>query len=179
MDLKAGDIDVQVARDIAREALDLDLAQNMLEDAALVLHARRNTDQLDRHRHAHHLVHRNPLQVDVQQLALDRLMLPVDDHRLGNGRAFDVQVEDGVVTGVGVQNLGDDPGVDRYRDRILSGAINNGGNLAGDANAARRILVELALAGSCDHCFNRCCCHNEFSFRARKKVNSCQLLVVC
>ena len=29
------------------------------------------------------LVHRNPFQIDVQQLAFDRLILPVHDHRLG------------------------------------------------------------------------------------------------
>ena len=37
---------------------------------------------------------------------------------------------------------------------ILARAIDDGGNLAGDANAARCILVELALAGSCDDCFS-------------------------
>ena len=32
------------------------------------------------------LVHGNALQVDVQQLAFDRLILPVHDHRLGASR---------------------------------------------------------------------------------------------
>src|SRR5205823_6470358 len=102
--LHVRDIDVQVARNIARQTLDLNLTQHVLEDTALRLHADGNTDQLNRHRHAHRLIHRDSLQVDVQQLALDRLMLPVDDHRLYRARTLDIQVEDRVVTGVRVEN---------------------------------------------------------------------------
>ena len=50
------------------------------------------------------LVHRNALQVDVQQLALDRLILPVDDHRLGPLAAFQSQIKNRVVAALGVQD---------------------------------------------------------------------------
>ena len=57
-------------------------------------------DELDRHRDAHGLIHRDALEVDVEELALDGLVLPIDDHGLHNRRALDVQIEDGVVAGV-------------------------------------------------------------------------------
>ena len=171
--LKSRNIDIEVARNIARQALDLDLAHHVLEDAALRLHADRHADQLNRHRDAHRLVHRNPLQVDVQQLALDRLMLPVDDHGLHRARAPSTFRSKIVLwpeseCRIFVITLR----VDRNRDRVLARAVDHGGNLAGDANATRRILVELALAGRCDDCFNAVdAAMIHFSFRARSSVS--------
>ena len=128
--LQLRNIHVQMARNVARQALDLDLAQHMLQNAALALDAHRHAGQLDRHRHPNRLVHCNPLQVDVQQRALDRLMLPVDNHRLHRRRTRHIQIEDGVVAGVGVQNPGDDARVHGHRDRLLPGTVDHRGNLA-------------------------------------------------
>ena len=47
-----------------------------------------------------------------------------------------------------MQNLQNLLGIDFDGHGGLGCAINNGGNLAPDANAARRVLVELALAGA-------------------------------
>ena len=77
------DVDVDVARNVSGQALDFDLAQHLLEDAALRLHAGRLADQFDGHLDRQFLVHGDALHVDVQQLALDGLVLPVDDHGLG------------------------------------------------------------------------------------------------
>src|SRR5579872_229654 len=61
IDLEPGNIDVQMARNVRRKALNFDLAQNMLQDAALVLHAGRNADQLNWHGGSHRLIHSNAL----------------------------------------------------------------------------------------------------------------------
>jgi hypothetical protein len=102
-------------------------------------------------------------------------LLPVDDHRLHRRRTADVEVEDGVVTGVRVENLGDDLRIDRDGYRVLPGAIDDRGNLACSTHAACGVLVELALARCGDDGRNGGgCCHDESSFRAREK----QLMVV-
>ena len=49
---------------------------------------------------AQRLVQCNALQVDVDQLVVDRLALPVDDHGLGCGLAGNFDVEDRVVAGL-------------------------------------------------------------------------------
>src|SRR5258707_6224468 len=71
MQLKVRNIDIQMARNIAWQALDLNLAQDMLEDAALRLYANRNANKLNRDRNAHQLVHSDPFQVHMQYFALD------------------------------------------------------------------------------------------------------------
>ena len=133
-------------RDVAGEALDLDLVQNVQQDAAGVPDARGDADELYGDGDPHLLVHGDALEVDVQQVALDGLVLPVDDHGLAGGAAFDGEIEDGVVAGVGVKDAGDDLGVDRDGDRGPARAVKNGGDEAFAANAACVVLVELAGA---------------------------------
>ena len=86
------------------------------------------------------LVHRDTLQVDVQQLALDRFVLPVDDHRLGRSppsRArskivlcplseFRMRVTCRGSTAIG--------------RRVLAAPYTTAGIFAANSNAARRIL---------------------------------------
>ena len=50
------------------------------------------------------LVHGDALQVDVQQRALDGLVLPVDDHGLGAFAAVEGEIENRVVSGFRVQD---------------------------------------------------------------------------
>ena len=78
-------------------------AQNLVQNAALFLHAYRHANQLDAALHLHRLVHRNALQVDVNQLVLDGLILPVDDHGLG-ARAGNLDIKNGVVAGLGPED---------------------------------------------------------------------------
>ena len=63
-------------------------------------------------------------------------MLPVDDHGLHQRSARDVEIEDRVVTRLRVQNPGDDARIDRDGNGVLARAVNDGGNLAGNADAA-------------------------------------------
>src|SRR5260370_40760921 len=60
--LEALDIDIEVARNIARQALDLTLAHNMLSEAALRLHAHRCPGHRNPHVAVHPLLHRITLQ---------------------------------------------------------------------------------------------------------------------
>jgi hypothetical protein len=52
------------------------------------------------------------------------------------------------VAGLGVQDAQNLLGVHFDGDRLKTRAVDHGGNLAGDANAAGGILVELAIAGT-------------------------------
>jgi hypothetical protein len=94
------------------KALDFDFAQDLVEHAAFVLDADGHADQLDRNAGLHGLVHGDALEVDVQQRIADGLILPVDDHDLGQALACDVDVEDRVVAGLGVQDAQDLLGID-------------------------------------------------------------------
>ncbi len=100
------------------------------------------------------LVHGDALQVDVDEAILDRLVLPVDDHHLGfDGGAGDFQVEDRVMTRLGVQDAEHLLGIELDGLRGLFRAIDDGWNFALNANPACGVLVEFSLAGSCCYYF--------------------------
>src|ERR1700722_18582687 len=138
-------IQVNMAGDIARQALDLHLAQYLVENAALHFDANRNSLQQYGHLHPHRLVHSDTLQVDVHQLALDGLVLPIDDHGLGAAGA-DFQIKNRVVARIRMQNAGNLLGVYFHRNRGFLGAVEDAWNHSGDAYPAGRILIEFALA---------------------------------
>jgi hypothetical protein len=144
---KTADVDIDVAGNVARQALDFDFAQHLVQDAAGSFYAHRNAQQLHAHFDAEGLVQCNALQVDVDQLVFDRLALPIDDHGLGRGLACDFYVKNRVVAGLGKQNPGNLLGIHFNGHRIVAGTIKNCGNLAGNAHAAGGILGELALTG--------------------------------
>ncbi len=60
------DVDLDVLRNVARQALDLDLAADELEDAALLLDALRLALDDDRNRDLEDAVHRDAVEVGVQ-----------------------------------------------------------------------------------------------------------------
>ena len=64
-----GDVDLDVLGDVRRQALDLDLAVHEVEQAALLLDALRLALDGDRHRDGEQLVHRDAVEVGVEQLA--------------------------------------------------------------------------------------------------------------
>ncbi len=136
-----------MARDVRRQALDLNLAKHLIQDAAVVLHAGRNSQQLHANAYLEQLVERNALHVDVDQLFLDRLALRVHDHRLGRRNALNLHIENRVVAGLGVEDPRNLLGIDFDRNGILTRPIQYGRNLSRNAHAARGILVELARSG--------------------------------
>src|SRR6185312_6203382 len=99
-------IHVDVAGNVGGQALDFDFALYLVEDAALGFDAYRRTQKLDPDAHAQRLIQRDALHVDVDQLVLDGLALPVDDHGLGGGLARYFHVKDGVVAFFGKEDPG-------------------------------------------------------------------------
>ena len=76
----------------------------------------------------------------MHQRALDGLVLPIHDHRLG-ATAIEFEFENGVVSGFRVQDARDLSWIQAQRERVLAGAIKHRGNLASAANTARLVLV--------------------------------------
>jgi hypothetical protein len=150
---EAGNIDIDVAGDLAGQALDFDFAHDLIEDAAVVLDAYGDTDHANWNADLHRLIESDALEVDVQQAVADGLVLPVDDHDLGNAFAGNVHVKQRVVARLGVQDPQNLLGVELDGDGGLSGAVDDGGNLASYANATCCIFVELALTGLCNNDF--------------------------
>ena len=67
MQHQIADVDLDVLGNIRRQALDLDLAPDELEQAALLLHALRLALHQHRNGDAQHPVHRDAVEVRVQQ----------------------------------------------------------------------------------------------------------------
>ncbi len=132
-----------VVRDVVREALDLYLAQDELEDPTLHLHAFGLAGDVNGDfelqpgvaGHAHH--------VHVQQVAVGRIHLPVPQHHTGGRFTPNVQREDGVVAGLGVQDLGDFPGVDHDGDRRPAAPVHHGRDASRMSQASRGVLAEI------------------------------------
>ena len=97
-------IHIDVTGNVRRQALDLNFAQHLIENSAFGLDADRYAQQFDADSHAQKLVERDALQVNVNQLVLDWLALPIDDHGLGGGMSGDLDIEDGVMAGLGVED---------------------------------------------------------------------------
>ena len=87
-----------------------------------------------------HLVESDALQVDVQQIALDGLILPVDDHRLGRLAASQCEIKNRVVAGLGVQDARHMPRIHADRQRIFARSIHHGRSLSATAHGARIVL---------------------------------------
>ena len=102
-------------RNVGRQTLNLHFPHDLLQNSTLSLYAFGDSGQFHWHAYAKRLVHRDALQIDVQQRALDGLILPVDNHRFGL-LAADFQIEYGVVTAVGVENAADLLGIYGNRD---------------------------------------------------------------
>ena len=66
---------------------------------------------------------------------------------LAGASAAPLDVEDGVVAGLGEQDPGNLLGIDFNGNGIVACSIEDGRNFSGDADAARGILVELARSG--------------------------------
>src|SRR5437879_8581846 len=164
---QSGALGVDVARDIAGQALDFDLAQHLLQNAALLFHARRFALEDDRNQDLELLVHGNTFEVDVQQRAFDRFVLPIDDHSLA-ALAIQGQIENSVVTSLGVENAGHLPRIHADRHRVLAGAVDHRGNLSAAAHSAGMVLIarlarlrfqkiDLGFRlGCCSHNFDSC-----------------------
>ncbi len=105
------DVHVDVLGDVRRQTLDLNLAGHEVEQAALQLHALGLALQQHRHGHDDRLVHRELVEVGVEQRVRDGIELIFLDEHL-RSRAIELERDERVDAGVGVE----DP-QQRLRDR--------------------------------------------------------------
>src|SRR5947209_1453594 len=151
-ELEVGDVELKLVGDVGRETLYVDLTDDLIHDAALQADALGDPGEDDGDADGHGLIHGDALEVDVHGGALDGLVLPIHDHGLCGSVSY-LEVEDGVVSGLRVQDLGDLLGLDLDGDRRGAGAVNDGRDLSGAAETAIVVLVRATCA---------LCCFNEF-----------------
>ena len=112
----------------------------MLQNAPLLFHACSFALEHDWHFDLQLLVHGDTLQIDMQQRSLDGLVLPVHDHCLG-AFAVQIEIENCVVAGLGVENSRDLPWVKAHGFGILASAIDHGRNFSAPSHPAGFILI--------------------------------------
>src|SRR6266568_625931 len=162
-DEQVADVHAKFRRDFGRQAFDFDFTRDRLEDASLLLHARRFAEGMHRHPDAHAHVHGHAEQIDMQERPAERIHLPV----FQNGRlplGPELHLKERIVAGFGAQNRRHLLGVHRYRERFALAAIQHRRNLAGAAQAARFIFAPVRPG----RCFNDNFSHTFFpSVRSR------------
>ena len=141
VDTQVLDIDFDAFRDVSGQTLDFDFTNDELENAGIDLHAARFALRCDRHRDADRHVHRDAIEVRVQEVFADGIDLPA----LQNGvcRAFtaDIQLQDCVAAGFRTQHF-----LKRFRINgdshgVAFAAIYDGGNQALTPNTPCSILA--------------------------------------
>ena len=143
MQHQLADVDVDVLRDVGRQTLDFDLAADEVDDAALLLDALRLALEDDRHRDREQLVHRDGVEVGVEQLVVDRIELVLlDQHLAARRQARAFEPDQRVDAGLRVQDAQQHLRVDRdLRRLVLLGAVDDRGNAPRRAQAARLVLA--------------------------------------
>ena len=143
MQHQLADVDVDVLRDVGRQTLDFDLAAHEVDDAALLLDALRLALDEDGDGDGQQLVHRDGVEVGVEQLVVDRVELVLlHEHlaALADVRAF--EPDQRVDAGVGVQDAQEHLGVNGDLGRLpLDGAVDDRGDLPRGAQPARLVLA--------------------------------------
>ena len=158
MEHQLAHIDVDVFGNVGRQALHLDFPRDEVEQTTLLLDTRSLALHEDRHRDHDLLVHRELIEVSMQQLMRDRVELVVANHdtRLAT---IELQVDQRVGARFRVENAEhllrvDGDGHSLRRLTILAGSVDDGRNPAGDAKAPRFVLasaVTLLCIESCVH----------------------------
>ena len=122
-------------RQILGQAAHLDLEQNVLQHAALGLHALGLADGLDRHQDGHLLVLGHFVEIHVQHLAGEGMVLDFlhQGQPLGPGVVLDRQVHQEVLGNGMVNQVFHLLGVDLQVLRLGLPAIDDGRNAAGGA----------------------------------------------
>ena len=105
----------------------------------------------------------------MQQLALDGLVLPVHDHRLGALAAIERQIENCVVAGLRVQDADDLRG-STLPERVLPGAVNTAGILPLARTRRASFLLPAVRALRFQLLFSRCRRHKFDSFLAKNNL---------
>jgi hypothetical protein len=129
------DVDLDLLRNVGRQALDLDVAQVVLENSALRLDAFGLAGQHDRHFETNARRHRDALQIDVHDFAAHRVHLDLAHqglHRLVTG--FELEIQQ-TVRLAGAQHDVERLAIEHHRPRRLALAIDDPRNLGHGAAA--------------------------------------------
>ena len=143
-DHELADVHFDVVRNVGRQALDFDLAMHDVEHAALLLDALRLALRHDRHLDAEQLVHRDAIEVGVQQLVGDRIELILAHQHARVARAGHVQRDQRVRALLGAQNLRQHLRIDGDRLAAFLAAVDDGGNPAARAQAPSLVLASVS-----------------------------------
>src|SRR5947209_16616850 len=141
VDAQGRNIGVDRVGDEARPAAYLDLAQELFEDAAPFFHARRLAFEVQRHGDFDLLALHEAAQVRVDETALDRVNLPVEEQNLARADALHVEREDRVVARPGAQDGGQLPERRGRRHGLTAAAVDRQRHHAPRAQAARVVLA--------------------------------------
>ena len=128
---------------VGRQALDLDVAADELDQAALLLDALRLAVDEHRDGHLQELVHRDAVEVGVEHRVRDRVELEVLHEHARVARARQLQRDQRVLAGLGVENLQQRLGRHRNRRRAFAvAAVEHRRDLAFATRAPRLIFSE-------------------------------------
>src|SRR6267378_1414921 len=144
---QATDIGFELAGDIAGQAFDFDFAGDNLEDAALDFYAGGIAERVHGDLDAHADVHGDAKKVDVEQVTADGIVEPILEDG-GLMLAVEVDLKKSVVAAFRTQNGVDLFGVHRESNGVAFAAVEDGGDAAARAEAARFVFSTLG-AGSC------------------------------
>ena len=138
------DVDGDVLGYVARQHFDLDLAIHEVDDATLLLDALGLALEDDRDRDRQHLVHRDLIEVGMEQLVVDRVeLILLDQHpRVAAGVGQPLETDERVDARFRVQDLQQRLRIDGDLERLpLLGAVEHGRDASARAQPARLVLA--------------------------------------
>ena len=138
-ELDVGDVDHDLVGHVLRQALDLHLAQVVLDHAAF-LHADGLTGLVHRHAHGDRLRAAHRQEVDVHEPRVDVVALDLAGDRQVL-LAVDHEVDEHVRAGAAVQQVAQLARVDRERRGVEALSVEHGGDLPGGAELAGDALA--------------------------------------
>ena len=144
---QVADVYVDVAGNISWQALDLDFTQYLVQNSASRFHTQRHAQQLHADAYPDGLIHGDTLQVDVDELILNGLTLPIDDHGFRGRVARNFDVKNCVMARFREENSGNLLGVHFNGHGILSGTIKHSGDLAATRTRRAAFLLNLPSRG--------------------------------
>jgi hypothetical protein len=179
-DDKFGHIHGQLTGNILGQALDLDLAVDLLQQAPLLLDAHGLAAGLHRHLDAQALVHGDAQEVDMHQVPLDGLELPVANHGRGLALPLDREGKDGVVAGLGAENALHHASVDTQRFGLRLAAVDDRRHLAVAAQLPGAVLASPLAGQRFDyHSLHRSLLLDTATARGRRRISPLLTQTAC
>ena len=149
------DVDLDVLRNVGREALDLDLAANELEETALLLHALGLAFDDDRDGHPKDAVHDHAVEIRVQHVVRNRVELVFLDQDAGVARARQLQRDERVGPRVGVKDFQERLRLDRdRRRRVVLAAVQHPRHPAGPTRPPRLVFPQCVARDGLEYRFH-------------------------